>query len=94
MINSNCTGQVLAAKTAVFKDNNNQNVTYGKIQLLTKDMSGEFYSIQNIKVKKDCFGWLPDIEKQMGKQVTISLTQESYNGKTSFYIAEPLTKAS
>ena len=85
-ISVRATGQVLEARTASFKDDNGNDVTYGKIQLLMPDMSGEFFRIQNIKVKTENFGLIPDIAKQKGKKVTIDLEQQSYQGKTSYYL--------
>lgn len=90
MITSQCSGQVLASKTSAFKNDAGESIQYGKVQLLVKDASGEFYAVQNIKVKASDFSWLPDIAKCMGKQVTLNLTQASYNGKVSYYLGEPI----
>jgi hypothetical protein len=90
MITSQCTGQVLAAKTSTFKTDSGDSVQYGKIQLLVKDASGDFYAVQNVKVQSINFGWLPDVAKCIGKQVTLDLSQNSYNGKVSYYIAAPI----
>ena len=90
MITSQCTGQVLEAKTSTFLNDKNEPTTYGKIQLLCTDMSGEFHSIQNIKVKTENFGWLPDIASYKGKSVTLSLQQNNYNGNISYYLSQPL----
>ncbi len=87
------TGQILEAKTSSFQDDNNNTQTYGKIQMIIPDMSGDFWSIENIKVRKENFGWLPDIAAMKGKEVTLNLEQSSYNGKTSNYIAQPVKKA-
>ncbi len=92
-ITSTCKGQLLEAKTAQFKDDQGKDVSYGKIQLLCTDMSGEFWTIQNIKVRTENFGWIPDIQKHKGKTVVLDLDQNSYNGKVSYYLAGPLTKA-
>lgn len=89
-ITSQCTGQVLEAKTASFQDDNGQSVAYGKIQLLCPDMSGDFHQIQNIKVKTENFGWLPDIAQLKGKEVTLHLDQSQYQGRVSYYLAAPL----
>ena len=91
-IKSIITGQLLHAKTATFKDDNDVDQTYGKIQLMGVDMSGEFSTIENIKVRKEHFGWLPDIASLRGKSVTLDLEQSQYNGKVSYYLASPLKK--
>jgi hypothetical protein len=90
MITSQCSGQVLAAKTSTFKTDQGDSVQYGKIQLLVKDASGDFYAVQNIKVQSANFSWLPDVAKCVGKQVTLDLTQNSYNGKVSYYLGSPI----
>ena len=89
-ITSTCKGQVLEAKTTSFKDDKGNDVAYGKVQLLCKDMSGEFHTIQNIKVRTENFGWLPDIEKMKGKLVTLQLDQNTYNNRVSYYLSAPL----
>jgi hypothetical protein len=90
MITSQCSGQVLASKTSTFKTDSGDKIEYGKIQLLVKDASGDFYAVQNIKVQTQNFLWLPDIAKCVGKQVTLDLTQNSYNGKVSYYLGAPI----
>lgn len=89
-ITASITGTVLEAKTASFFDEQNVQQTYGKIQLIVPDMSGDFKSIRNIKVRLEHFGWLPDILAQKGKQVTLSLEPITYSEKTSFYLAKPI----
>ena len=85
-LQSKVTGQVLEAKTATFEADNGQQ-TYGKIQLLTPDASGEFHQIFNIKVRKEDFGFLPDIAAQKGKRTTLPVTQNVFQGKVSFYLS-------
>jgi len=87
-ITAQCTGTLLEAKVASFKDDNEQDVAYGKIQLLCPDMSGEFHSIQNIKVRSENFGWIPDIEAKKGKVITLDLDQSQFKGKVSYYLAQ------
>ena len=88
------TGIVIEAKTASFRDDDNQLQTYGKIQLLVPDMSGEFKAIENVKVKLESFGWLPDIAAQKNKEVTLSLDLNTFKGKTSLYLSKPLKSLS
>jgi len=86
MISSTVTGNLIAAKTATFIDDKQQEILYGKIQMMTKDMSGDFYSLVNIKVKSERFNDLAPLAKQYeGKQITLNLTQQNYNGKVSYY---------
>ena len=94
MLDTRITGQVIAAKTSTFRDDQGRDVEYGKIQIMTKDMSGEFFAITNIKVKKENFSWLPDIAKLTGKQATLELSQQLYNGKQSLYLNAPIKLAS
>lgn len=93
MIKATITGILLAAKTAKFTADDGQDIVYGKIQVQTPDASGDFFSIENIKVKTEKFGLLPDIQTQVGKRVTLELDQQSFKGKTSNYLAGPLAKA-
>ena len=86
-ITSQISGRVLEAKTATFTDDSGQEQTYGKIQILTTDMSGEFYSITNIKVRKEDFGYIPTIQGYKNKTITIPLDQTQYQGKISYYLA-------
>lgn len=80
------TGKVLNAKCATFKDDNGNDVAYGKIQLEVPDMSGDFLAIQNIKVRTEHFGSLPNLaDKAMGKVVKLNCSTSNYNGKTSYY---------
>ena len=90
MLDTRITGQVVAAKTATFKDDSGMPVEYGKIQMLTKDMSGDFFALTNIKVKRDNFSWITNIAKLVGKQATLSLDQQMYNGKSSLYLSAPI----
>jgi len=92
-IQSTCKGQVLEAKTASFQDDHGNDVAYGKVQLLCRDMSGDFWTVQNVKVRTENFGWLPDIAALKGKNVTLSLDQNSYKGKVSYYLAAPIKQA-
>jgi len=81
------TGKLIAAKTATFTDDQGQPVTYGKVQVMTPDMSGDFFSIQNIKVKTENFGMLADLqEKSISKNVQLQCSTNSYNGKVSYYL--------
>lgn len=77
-------GRVLEAKTASFKDDEGNDRTYGKIQLLQADGSGDFWKIQNLKVPTDKFGLLPDIAAMKGKTVSIGVTANEYKGKTTY----------
>ena len=86
-ITATVTGIVLEAKTATFKDDDGNDQTYGKIQMLTPDMSGEFFSITNIKVKKEAFGFLPDVAANKNKKMTLPLEAQEYKGKTSYYLS-------
>lgn len=93
-IQAQITGTLLEAKTASFKDDSGNDTTYGKVQVLVPDMSGEFYALQNIKVARDNFGLLPDLQSFKGKQVTIPLDIQTFQGKTSYYLAgKPINKA-
>jgi hypothetical protein len=86
-ITASITGIILEAKTAVFQDDDGKDQTYGKIQVMTPDMSGEFQSITNIKVKKEAFGFLPDIAAMKGKKMTLPLEAQEFKGKTSYYLS-------
>lgn len=88
-ISVKATGKVLEAKTATFKDEEGKDVTYGKVQLLMPDMSGDFFTIQNIKVKAPNFAMISDLAQQKGKKVTLDLEQQSYKGKVSYYLVNP-----
>ncbi len=85
-ITASITGIILEAKTASFKDDSGVDQTYGKIQVLTPDMSGEFQAITNVKVRKEDFGFIPDIAANKGKKMTLPLDQNVYNGKVSYYL--------
>lgn len=78
-------GQLVNAKCATFKDEDGKVQTYGKIQVLVPDNSGDFLDIQNIKVAKEYFGQLPDLQKQLGKVVEIDLEAREFRGKTNYY---------
>lgn len=94
MITSQIKGKVLEAKVATFKDDGGKDVSYGKIQLLTSDMSGDFFQIQNVKVRTENFGWIPDISDSKGKDVSLNLENSSYNGKVAYYLATHLNAKS
>ena len=90
MLTVQITGTLLIAKTSKFEDDNGKEIEYGKIQILIPDMSGDFYQLQNIKVKSPLFSALPDIAKMEGKEILLHLTQESYNGRVTYCLAKPL----
>lgn len=85
MITSKIKGVLRTSKTSTFTDDSGKDVLYGKIQIESADASGEFIAITNVKVKKDNFGKLPDLAKNIGKLVHIELSQNSYDGKISYY---------
>ena len=87
-IEARATGQLLSAHTATFKDQQGDDVAYGKVQLMQKVQGTQFFQILDIKVQSDKFGLLPAAQKLIGKQVICDLDQRTYQGKTSNYLAD------
>lgn len=85
-ITAKITGTILEAKTSTFKDDAGIERTYGKIQVLGPDMSGEFHQIHNIKVRKEDFGFIPDVAAMKGKRHTLPIEQNLFKGKVSHYL--------
>lgn len=88
-IEAKLTGTLINAKTSTFNDSETGSpITYGKVQILIKDKSGEFNTLQNIKVRTENFGALPALQSQKGKQVVVDLESSEYQGKTTWYLAQ------
>lgn len=93
-IEAKLTGTLINAKTATFNDEDTgRPITYGKVQLLITDRSGDFKELKNIKVKSENFSALADLQSSKGKTVTVDLEASEYQGKTTWYLADPNRKA-
>ena len=87
------TGILVESKTATFMDENKVPVEYGKVQVLIEDASGDFFKLQNIKVKKDKFPLLAVLFKHRFKEVTVDLSMNEFKGNTHYYLENVLTKS-
>jgi len=77
-------GKLHKAMVTTFKDDDGNDQTWARIQLLVPDRSEVFDQIQNIKVSKDKFGWIPDFQLFLGVDVNVACDISEYKGKVSF----------
>lgn len=77
-------GKLHKAGTSSFTDKESGEIqTWARIQVIVPDRSGDFDEIQNIKVGKDKFGWIPDYQLFVNQDINIAVDISEYKGKVN-----------